>query len=605
MILEELKKLAEREQLLSDEGYGPQKIHSIVVIDRDGTFRGLQSQMTMVARGKGKPRPEPTLLSMPSPEGRRTSGDMTNFLYDKSDYVFGLGTADPERLANRKRLFRELIGEALLATRDEGLLAVSTFLERFDRGEFSIPFPADEEPGAVYAFQDVDDPTSRVSDRPDVARWWRSRRAVSGAHEGTCILCGRTAPLVRTHPELKNVPGGNPAGVALVSFNAPAFTSFGFSDDQSHNNAPFCRDCADAYTRALNRLLSPAFPDPVNPGQSLPLGNYRLSNDTVALFWSSDPAFNSILGPAFSGDPSAVAEIRDPESVRKAYASPYAGKIAPEVARFYSILLSGAQGRAVLRSAFELTLRDVLANLRQYFEDIDLVPIYASESPVLPLFIIVRALQAPGARSTVPSMLAQQLYECAVRGTRYPTSLLDAALRRLRAGEFTGPRIAIIKAVLNGQFRADEQKKRKEITMSLDPDNTESGYRLGRLFAVLERLQGDAINSPNATIVDRYFGAACATPAVVFPRLMKLAQHHASKSSRGGWYQRQIQDVVSGLDAANAFPSTLSLQQQGLFAVGYYHQRADLWTSKKAASPAEDEPNRLTEPTDDSPESKG
>lgn len=124
--------------------------------------------------------------------------------------------------------------------------------------------------------------------------------------------------------------------------------------------------------------------------------------------------------------------------------------------------------------------------------------------------------------------------------------------------------------------------------MALDPDNIQPGYRLGRLFAVLERLQGDAINSPNATIVDRYFGAACATPAVVFPRLMKMAQHHASKSPRGDWFQRQIQDVVNGLDATNAFPSTLPLQQQGLFSIGYYHQRADLFTSKKSEAAAAD-----------------
>jgi CRISPR-associated protein Csd1 len=216
---------------------------------------------------------------------------------------------------------------------------------------------------------------------------------------------------------------------------------------------------------------------------------------------------------------------------------------------------------------------------------------YASEPPVVPLFLIIRSLQAPGARSTVASMLAQQVYEAAVRGAQYPPSLLDVALRRLRAGDdFSRPRIAIIKAVLNGRFRADKTKDWKEITMALDPENKEPGYRLGRLFAVLERLQGDAINSPNATIVDRYFGAACATPAVVFPRLMKMAQHHASKSVRGDWYQRQIQDVVNGLDAAHAFPSTLPLEQQGLFAVGYYHQRADLFTSKKgSASAAVDE----------------
>jgi CRISPR-associated protein Csd1 len=592
VILEELKKLAEREHLLADEGYGPQKIHATISIDRDGNFHGLQSQMTNVSRGKGKPKPQPRMLSMPSPEGRRTSGDLANFLYDKSDYVFGIGDADAEKLTNRKRLFRALVHEALQSTADEGLLAVSRFLERFDRGEVEIHFPPDAESGAVYAFQDIDDPASHISDRPPVASWWRSRRAGSGSEEGTCIICGQTAPIVRVHPEIKNVPNGNPAGVALVSFNAAAFTSFGFSDDSSYRNAPFCRGCADAYTRALNRLLSPAFPDPKSPGEFLPLGNYRLSNDTVALFWSSDPTVSAFFGPALSGDPDAVAAVRDPKAAGDTYNAPWAGSLpALDAARFFSLILSGAQGRAILRSSFASTMAAVVANLRRYFDDIDLVPMYASEPPVIPLFLIIRSLQARGARSTVPSMLTQQIYEAAVKGTRYPASLLDAALRRLRAGDdFSRPRIAIIKAVLNARFRSDTTKHWKEITMALDPDNKQPGYRLGRLFAVLERLQGDAINSPNATIVDRYFGAACSTPAVVFPRLMKMAQHHASKSVRGDWYQRQIQEVVNGLDAANAFPSTLPIEQQGLFSVGYYHQRADFFTSKKgSASPASDE----------------
>lgn len=579
MILEELKKLAEREHLLADEGYGPQKIHSTITIDRDGNFHGLQSRMALSER-KGKKKSEASLYSMPSPRGRRAAADSTNFLYDKSDYVFGVGPFPVEKLANRKRLFRELIRDALTATRDEGLFAVSRFLERFDRGEFKIDGLENQEAGAVYAFQDLDNPGAHISDRPAVKQWWRSLRAESGAETGVCLLCGAMAVIVRNHPEIKNVPGANPAGAALVSFNAPAFTSFGFSDDTNYRNAPFCRGCADAYTRALNRLLSPAFPDPQNPGQFLPIGNYRLSNDTVAVFWSSDQKISAFFGPALNGDPDAVTAI---------YNAPWSGSQPPsDTPRFFSLILSGAQGRAVLRSSFASTMAEVVANLRRYFDDIDLVPMYASEPPVTPLFLLIRSLQAPGARSTVASMLAQQVYEAAVRGTRYPPSLLDAALRRLRAGEdFSRPRIAIIKAALNARFRSDTTKQWREITMALDPENKEPGYRLGRLFAVLERLQGDAINSPNATIVDRYFGAACATPAVVFPRLMKMAQHHASKSVRGDWYQRQIQDVVNGLDAANAFPSTLPIEQQGLFSVGYYHQRADLFTSKKgSASPA-------------------
>jgi CRISPR-associated protein Csd1 len=592
MILEQLKKLAEREQLLADEGYGPQKIHHAIVIDREGTFVDLYPRLVSVQRGKGKAKMEPTLLSVPAPEGRRTSGDASNFLYDKSDYVFGTGAADAGKLENRKRLFRALVNEALQATDDEGVRAVSRFLERYDRGDFKVDTSADEGLTGFYAFQDIDDPGLLISDREAVRTWWRTRRGSGSSETGTCILCGSTGSIVRNHPEIKNVPGGNAAGVALVSFNASAFTSFGFSGDDSHRNAPFCRNCADAYTRALNRLLSPAYPDPRNPGQNLPEGNYRLSPDTVAVFWSSEPAITSIFAPALRGEAGAVGAIRDPKIARDTYAAPYAGSLpAIAAARFYSLILSGAQGRAVLRSSFELTMTEVVENLKRYFDDIELVPMFASEAPVLSLFVIVRALQAPGSRSVVPSMLAQQLYECAVRGTPYPLSLLDGALRRLRAGgDFTRARIAIIKAVLNGRFRADTTKSWREITVALDVKNTEPGYRLGRLFAVLERLQADAINSPNATIVDRYFGAACATPAVVFPRLMKLAQHHASKSTRGDWYQRQIQDVVGGLDASNAFPSTLPLLQQGLFSVGYYHQRADLWTSKKGneTAPADD-----------------
>lgn len=588
MILEELKKLAEREHLLADEGYGPQKVHSLIIVDRDGTFRGLQSQVTMIARGKGKPKPEPRLYSMPSPEGRRTSGDRANFLYDKSDYVFGIGDGESEKLDNRKRLFRELVHEALQATDDPGLRAVARFLKRFDDGEFEVTFPSDSDPGAVYAFQDIDDPAARISDRPAVAAWWRMRRAQAGTDEGICILCGQPGQVVRIHPEIKGVPNGNPAGVALVSFNASAFTSFGFSEDESHRNAPFCRLCADSYTRALNRLLSPGFPDPKHPGQTLPVGNYRLSNDTVAVFWCSEPTFSVFFGSALSGDTDAVAHL---------LASPWSGSLpAIEAPRFFSLILSGAQGRAVLRSSFALTVAQVERNLRQFHDDISLVPMYGPEVSAPPLYVLVRSLQAPGTRSTVPSILAQELYEAAAKGTRYRQSLLDAALRRLRAGalrkprageDFTRPLIAVVKAFLNRSKRNENDWK--EITMALDPDNNETGYRLGRLFAVLEQLQSIAINSPNATIVDRYFGSACATPAVVFPRLMKMAQHHAAKipQKRGDWFQRQIQDIVNGLDAANAFPSTLSLEQQGLFSVGYYHQRADRFVSKATEAAAD------------------
>lgn len=580
MIFDHLSEVASRERLLSNEGYGPAKINYTIVINAEGKFLGFKPESITVTRGK-KTKSEPRQYDMPSPEGKRTSGDVPNFLYDKSEYVLGSGGDDAARMANRKRLFRELVDEALGATGDAGILAVRRFLTRLDDGEFEVQLPVDSGAGAVYAFQDIEDPTRRVSDRPAVVAWWRARRARGGTEPGECIVCGRAGAIVKIHPAIANVPNGNTAGVALVSFNAPAFTSYGFGGDRSHWNAPFCRACADGYTRALNRLLAPAFPDPARPGETLAPGNYRLSPDTVAVFWASDPQFSAILGIALGGDPAAVAQLLH---------APHAGVLRQiRAERFYSLIISGAQGRAVLRSSFDLTVVQVLDNLERYFKDISLVPMFPSERETLPLFVLIGSLQAPGMKSIVPSLRAQELYEAAVMGRPFPRTLLDSALKRLRAGEdFTRPRIAVIKAVLNRTHQNDASWK--EITMSLDPDNVEPGYRLGRLFAVLEKLQADAINSPNATIVDRYFGAACATPAVVFPRLMKMAQHHASKSQRGDWYQRQIQEIVGGLGAADAFPRTLKLHQQGLFSVGYYHQRADLYTSKKTEAALEQSP---------------
>lgn len=572
MILQELKRLAEREQLLADEAYGPQKIHYLISIDRDGGLLGITSTIEPPSSGKGKPQPK--LFTAPSPLGRRTSGDRANLLFDKADYVFGAGSEDRAKLANRKRLFRQEIDDALEETGDEGLRAVRTFLERVDRAEIALPV-ADPVEGAVFGFRDIDDPARLVSDRPAVRDFWRRKRGAGSGESATCVLCGTEGTVVRNHPEIKNVPGGSSAGVTIVSFNNSAQWSYGFSDDERHLNAPFCRFCADAYTRALNRLLAlePGFPHPTDPNARLPVQNYRLSSDTVVVFWSTDEEFAGRFGKLLHGNPEAVKAL---------FESPFMGR-APnvEAARFFAIILSGAQGRAIVRSTIDSTVAEAAENLRRHFDDLSLVAQYDNETDVYPLRDLVSSLKAKGRETSVAPTLTQEMFEAAVLGRPYPLALLDAALRRLRAGEpFTRPRLSIIKAMLNRQHRSHQKTDYTEVTMALDVQNKNPGYRLGRLFAVLERLQGDAINNPNATIVDRYYGAASTTPVVVFPRLLKVAQHHASKSNRGGFFQKLIEEIEDGLIPENALPSTLSMEQQGLFALGYYHQRADLWKKR-------------------------
>jgi CRISPR-associated protein Csd1 len=578
MILKELKQLAEREHLLADEAYGPQKIHYLISIDSEGGVLGIVDTFEPPASGKGKPQPKQ--FSTPSPIGRRTRGPRANFLYDKADYVFGVGSADSSDLKTRKDLFRSEIDEALQATHDRGLQAVRAFLERIDRDPAALRVPQDVA-GAVFAFRDIDDPTRLISDRRPVREYWRAKRSESG-DTGTCMICGERTVLARTHPEIKNVPGGNSAGVAIVSFNRSAQWSYGFAADHAYLNAPFCRSCADGYTRALNRLLAPApgFPHPLKPGQHLPVQNERLSADTVVVYWSTDEEFAGLFGKLLHGNA---------ESVRSLFRSPFAGRpVEMETAHFFAMIISGAQGRAVVRSTIHSTVGEVSESLVAHFNDLALVPQYRDEPEVYGLQDLVASLKPPGRETVVVAARTQEMFEAAVLGRPYSLELLNASIRRLRAGEpFSHQRLSTIKAVLNRRRRTIGASY-KEILMALDHENIDPGYRLGRLFAVLERLQGEAINNPNATIVDRFYGAASTTPVVVFPRLLNMAQHHASKSNRGNFFQKLIEDISSGLQPDSAFPSTLALDQQGLFALGYYHQRADLWKKRDAETPPTD-----------------
>jgi CRISPR-associated protein Csd1 len=172
----------------------------------------------------------------------------------------------------------------------------------------------------------------------------------------------------------------------------------------------------------------------------------------------------------------------------------------------------------------------------------------------------------------LPPNLAVDFFLAILFGRPFPRTLLSMAVARCRAErEVSRERAALLRACLIRNFRM-------EVSVSLDKDNAEPGYRLGRLLAVLERLQADAQNKPNKTIVDRFYGAASTRPATVFPSLIRLAQHHAAKLSSAGFHQKRLGEVLDGLAA---FPPTLRLEEQGLFALGYYHQRQEFFRPKE------------------------
>jgi len=340
--------------------------------------------------------------------------------------------------------------------------------------------------------------------------------------------------------------------VALVSFNSDAFESYGRSRNE---NAPVCRHCVDAYTTALNRLLDRSYPDPKHPGQTLSRRFVALSDDTTAVFWATEKATILDLLADFFDAPRV-------ESVAALLESSHKGRPSGSASnRFYCLILSGGQGRALLRGMHMGTVAQVEDNMRAYFESLDV----GFEGP-LPLSRIMRGLVLQGKTQNLPPGLTSDLFLAIVCGRKFPETVLTRAVERCRTErKVIRERAAILRAYLIRNLRW-------EVNVGLDKENTRPGYRLGRLMAVLEKVQTEAQGGISRTIVG--YGAASTRPATVFSRLIGLAQHYIPQCRRPVFFQKLLAEVLEGIAV---FPPTLSLEEQGLFALGYYHQKQDFY----------------------------
>ncbi len=588
MILKELADLARREGLVEDPDFEPKPVRWVVGLGRGGKFLGVTAPESP-PDAKGKVRPK--VFQVPrSPV--RTSGSAANFLVDKAEYALGFDPDDnPKKrgkLAHHRTLFIESIEAGLsLAPGDAGLSALLGFLRDDEEvgkavGEIRDRVVANDLIAFRYSYGDE---SGMVHDRDAVRAAWKGLRNATGPQTGgqmECLVCGALSTPVDVHPQVKRIPGGSTSGVALVSANAAAFESLGLSGNES---APVCRTCADAYGTALNRLFHPQYTAP--DGETLPRRTLRLSDDTAVIYWASgagEHRFVNDLGEIDFADPARAGALF--EAVDKG-----GGVLLGNPAPFFCLIVTGGQGRATLRGYFQSTVGAVARNLRAYFDDIDIVRRSENSPRWPPLSWLVRSLAAQGEFKNVAPDLAGRLFLAVLGGTPFPAVVLSKAVARIRAErddpgrgrhKHSRERLALIRATLNRWFRALHPRITsligKEIPTVLDPECTNNAYCLGRLFAVLEKLQGDAIGNPGASIADRFYGAASATPAAVFAPLLRKAMHHQAKLD-GPYYPRLIQEIL-GLLPAEAFPTTMTLEEQGLFALGYYHQRADLWRAR-------------------------
>ncbi|HYU34931.1 MAG TPA: type I-C CRISPR-associated protein Cas8c/Csd1 [Thermoanaerobaculia bacterium] len=608
MILQALYELAHREGLMEDPDFEWRPLAWLIIVGSDGDLLGIHGTHTLPEEeeGKGKKKPKPRPKSFPIPrEPGRAFGDRAFFLFDKAEYALGLDPETdpskrrpPDKLAARFALFRDRAQECLAATDDEGVRAVCRLLGRIAAGEISVSLPEGCASNDLFGFVYQKDGDRLVTSRPKVQEYWRSLRARLEAPDlerRLCLVSNRLAVPMDKMPGIKNVPGGTGGGVALVSFNASAFESYGWS---GNDNVSISREAAEATATALNRLLHPAFPDPNQPGQTLPSRHLRLSADTAVCFWAAGDS-----GDDLASQLAALFDV-NPEQVRNLYRSLWQGEpvLIEDPSLFYALTLSGAQGRAIVRDWLEETVGKVSEHLAQHFADLAIArntppPKGRELPPALPLRVLVRSLAVRGAEKDVPAALAGQVVRAALDGTPYPFGVLQRALERTRAEigrdewsdlERRDARAALIKAVLVRRRRARQATTfYPEINATMDLNNMTPGYRLGRLMAVLERMQETALGEVGASVVDRFFGSASATPAVVFPRLLKGFRHHARKAKdreeavvvrRAGALEREADEILAPV---LPFPTYLTLEEQGLFVLGYHHQRHSFFQTRE------------------------
>jgi CRISPR-associated protein Csd1 len=423
----------------------------------------------------------------------------------------------------------------------------------------------------------------RAHTRPALVEIWNKAFAArSPAPLGECLVTGETRPIARLHPGIK-LPGTVGNGAPVVSFNADAFTSYGHA--YHGMNAPVAEDAVFAYTAALNSLVAR------DSRRRLQLG------DTTIVFWADAPA------SALSDEEAMLAELLgiSPESevpgldtamtqrvgavlsalIRGVPARDALAGLDPDM-RFYVLGIAAPGGSRVSLRFWEVSgFGDLARRVAKHHEALSIDKRHPKDKDFHTLRDCLRAAVPLGKDDNIPGPLAAALALAVFRGGAYPPALLALVLARM--GTEHGPfesvstlRAGLVKAVLT---RSSQDWKPE---MSLDPDDTDTAYRLGRLFAALERAQQLALGTNiNASIKDRYFAAASSGPRSVFPNLIRLAQHHLSKAEKSGWLDRLIGDIV---DAVKGFPATLSLDEQGRFALGYYHQRNALW-SKKPETP--------------------
>jgi CRISPR-associated protein Csd1 len=583
-----LASLVEAYERLSDApafGFSSEKIGFVISLHEDGSV----ANVIDLRAGEGKKR-TPRPMRVPQPI-KRTVAIAPNFLWDKTSYVLGVTARESKRLADEHKSFVDRHVKALEDQDDPGLKSLLRFIETWHPEQFIPPtWPDDmKDQNVVFALESDRRRDIYLHDRPAAKALWELRTPEPGdAGESICLVTGTKGPVARLHPAIKGVWGAQSSGASIVSFNLEAFTSYGHAQG---DNAPISKAAAFKYTAALNAFLS---------GRK----NRLQIGDTSTVFWAAGPKTAAAqdaesLFAAFA-QPDLASETGKIDSILKRIRNGEPlQNIDPELAegvRFHVLGLAPNAARLSVRFWFDDDFGHLAQNYQRFLSDTRIEPSPREDYPAIWRYLVETAVL--GKRENIPPNLAGDWLRSILGGTPYPLTLLSTVLMRIRADkEVNGLRVAMLRALLVRNFGMDpgtQTDKSKEAPVSLDPNNTNKGYVLGRLFAAYEHVQTAALGrNVNATVKDKFYGAASAQPRKVFPLLDKGSANHLSKIGKQRPGQRvNLEKTIAGiLEAmspdADPFPASLNAQEQALFSLGYYHQRNDFFRKREPTDTGE------------------
>lgn len=592
---------------IAEPGYSKVAVSHALNLSAQGELLDIIPFYETVDRGRDTIERPSRMMIVPE-RVKRSSNVMANLLCDNATYILGLTdkeTNDLNYALDRFNAFKERNIAFLSRVGNSNIAqAIIAFLRSYDpvRGRVHpvVERHLDSllKGGNLIFYVDG----KNALDDPAIRRIWEAESLQQNTPKMQCLITGEIAPIARLHPDIKGVRYAQSSGASLVSFNLAASTSY---QREQGENAPVSHRAAFAYANAIDYLLSNS-----NPNRPISLG------DTTVVYWaeSTDGRYADVFCALLN--PESQLEVEGSKGKRDKKAEQRLRGVADKVrrvesidlnalreglddnTRFYVLGLAPNNKRLAVRFFLTEPFGVFAERIMQHYDDLRIVkeyvnqPDYLSPYRILAECVSPRVTQREEELKSSWSLLGSAFMRSILLGMPYPEGLYVAIINRIRhdndeegkSRKITYARAAYIKAHLLRKYRYQEANPYQEaLEMALNESYTHPAYVLGRLFALLEKAQTEAIGKDvNATIKDRYFTSACATPASVFPVLLRLAQHHLAKAEYGYVLDRKIQDLLGMLDA-KPFPSRLNLDEQGIFVLGYYHQRTALYSRSASA----------------------